>query len=354
MRPSAKARTWTKQQERARSRRRTKKSEIASICLFLDPRPADGVYAAFGMESCASSQGNSPVASPMALPVGSAVGSPVLSPIVPSFAAAMEASSTFASAGHVYASPTVRTFGEVMQWVAEAVAISSFVGFQRRLIEGMCKVFPLRAENMKGEKRGMCPKANATRTRTVWRYRSLLRQLRLGRVGRKEGAGGGESAILPVFLYLPWDYGPRVALTAFRGVPCVSLVRQPCLLIAIFILSPPSSGSASAYTASQAYPSSSSQLAEGAGAQDSHAALSSYIAHGSAPCAVYAQGRDAGVGKRWGCEVVRGGARFEWGPAPTTSSTTTRPTTCRPPADTPPLRASTSLPHTPPKRLPRF
>jgi hypothetical protein len=101
MRPSAKARAWMEQQETARSRRRTKKSEIASICLFVDPRPAEGVHAVLGMRWAASSRGNSPVASPMASPVGSPVGRPVPSPIVPSFGAMMEApASTFASAGH--------------------------------------------------------------------------------------------------------------------------------------------------------------------------------------------------------------------------------------------------------------
>jgi hypothetical protein len=81
-----------------------RKGGIASIRLFVDPRPAEGVYAALGMGWAAGSASASPVGSPAVSPVASPVASPLASPTVPSFAAAMQAS----AAGHAHASPTVR------------------------------------------------------------------------------------------------------------------------------------------------------------------------------------------------------------------------------------------------------
>ncbi|KAJ7909212.1 hypothetical protein B0H13DRAFT_2661599 [Mycena leptocephala] len=141
--------------------------------------------------------------SPVASPAGSLVGvrwrhlfPHPSSPIVPSFgeaisAAAMEAS-TFASAGHAYASPAVKTFGEAMEG-------------SRKL---RCLVLGLRR---------------------MW------------------GCGGGESAVLPVLLYLPCDYGPRglararafntrLPVAAFGDPPGVFVVRADFRLIDIFLL----------------------------------------------------------------------------------------------------------------------
>jgi hypothetical protein len=111
---------------KSKSRTKKRKATIASIRLFVDPRLAERVYSALELPLLV------PPFHPLAArcwwccePVGSAAASPVRSSTVPSFAAAMEASAT----GHAYASPTVRTFGEVMEGVAEAAASSSFAGF---------------------------------------------------------------------------------------------------------------------------------------------------------------------------------------------------------------------------------
>jgi hypothetical protein len=106
-----------------RGRCQKRKAGIASIRLFVDPRPAEGLYAALGMGWAAGSASASPVGSPVASPLFSPVASPVGSPM------ASPTASTFASAGHAYASQTVRTFGEATEGVVEAAASSSFAGF---------------------------------------------------------------------------------------------------------------------------------------------------------------------------------------------------------------------------------
>ncbi|KAJ7811052.1 hypothetical protein B0H14DRAFT_3479981 [Mycena olivaceomarginata] len=77
---------------------------IASVRLFVDPRPAEGVYAALGMGWAVGggSKGGSPAASAAASPVVS----PTMSPTVPTFAREREpASPTEAAHGHGHGSP---------------------------------------------------------------------------------------------------------------------------------------------------------------------------------------------------------------------------------------------------------
>ncbi|KAF7374490.1 hypothetical protein MSAN_00333400 [Mycena sanguinolenta] len=83
-------------------------SGIASIRLFVDPHPAEGVYAALGMGWTASAIGgssasSSAAASPAASANASRVASPAMSPTVPRFARReMPASPTGAMHGHGY------------------------------------------------------------------------------------------------------------------------------------------------------------------------------------------------------------------------------------------------------------
>jgi hypothetical protein len=103
-------------------------------------------------------------------------------------------------------------------------------------------------------------------------------------------------------------YGPRVALAVF----------PPSLLFA----GPANSSSPSSSADSASISQGPRQLAEGAqgqgaGAQDPHAALSSYITHGAlGGIGARAEGGDVGVGAGWGCEALGGSLCLrggEWG-----------------------------------------
>ncbi|KAF7336924.1 hypothetical protein MVEN_02128800 [Mycena venus] len=94
--------------EQAKKGEQRGRGGIASIRIFVDPRPVEGVYAALGM-GWAPSRGASPTASP--------VSSPVTSPTVPSFAATMEGASAEGTAGHAspLPSPSMPTFSAAME-----------------------------------------------------------------------------------------------------------------------------------------------------------------------------------------------------------------------------------------------
>jgi hypothetical protein len=268
--------------ERGKSKSRTKKSKatIASIRLFVDPRLAERVYSALELPLLV------PLFHPLAArrwwccePVGSAAASPVGSSTVPSFAAAMEASAT----GHAYASPTVRTFGEAMEGVAEAAASSSFAGFAGVWSEGAPRKERRAGKGGKQDSLAMPTFAPAVRTRLAVAVVDFARAF-----GRA-----------------------RVALAAFSGLPCVSLVCRfrvhvhvrLCQLASPTLIFLPT-------LHPHTYKPRTAKRIHTPPVFVHHARIGVVLLR-----ALKAQGGDAGVGagKRWRCEVVRGEFVFEWG-----------------------------------------